>query len=111
MTEMPGSHEGESSDNRPPEPEDVDVPGDIAEDVVPREGPVAAVTYATVQLRRWVVAGVGALAALSIVLSIATVLIRPELEHFVTTFLQLVVGGLIGLAGSVIGFLFGREKS
>lgn len=83
---------------------------DIAEDLVPNEDPVTSLKSARNELRRWIVGGVGALMALAMLLSFILVLSRPSLAEFAGQFLQLVIGGLIGLAGSIVGFLLGRDK-
>ena len=83
---------------------------DIMEDLVPSENPVALFESTKKELRRWVVGGVWALMALAMLLSFVLVLLRPSLVEFAGQFLQLVVGGLIGLAGSIVGFLVGRDK-
>lgn len=86
------------------------LPDEIVEDLAPREDPVTALELSKNELRRWVVGGVGALIALAMVLAFVLVLFRPSLVEFAGQFLQLVVGGLVGLAGSVVGFLFGRDQ-
>lgn len=83
---------------------------DITEDLVPGEDPVALLESAKKELRRWAMGGVWALMALAMLLSFVLVLLRPSLAEFAGQFLQLVVGGLIGLAGSIVGFLVGRDK-
>ena len=83
---------------------------DITEDLVPSENPVTLFESAKKELRRWVVGGVWALMALAMLLSFVLVLLRPSLAEFAGQFLQLVVGGLIGLAGSIVGYLVGRDK-
>ena len=83
---------------------------DITEDLVPSDDPVTLFEAAKKELRRWVVGGVWALMALAMLLSFVLVLLRPSLAEFAGQFLQLVVGGLIGLAGSIVGFLVGRDK-
>lgn len=64
---------------------------------------------ATFQLRRWIIGGIGALLAVTIIYSVSVVLIRPELADFVKDFAQLVVGALIALGATAVGFLFGRN--
>ena len=89
------------------------LPGqDIDEDIIPLEDkPVARrVVEATIQLRRWIVAGLGALAALILIIAPLMVLIRPQLADFSRSFLQIALTGLFGLGGTVVGFLFAREK-
>lgn len=83
---------------------------DITEDLVPSENPVALFESTKKELRRWAMGGVWALMALAMLLSVVLVLLRPALAEFAGQFLQLVVGGLIGLAGSIVGFLVGRDK-
>lgn len=83
---------------------------EISEDLVPSEDPVTLLESTKQEMRRWVVGGVWALMALAMILSFAIVLFRPALVEFAGQFLQLVVGGLIGLAGSIVGFLVGRDK-
>lgn len=82
---------------------------DISEDLVPGEGAVTTLEQAKNELRRWVIGGVGALIALAMTLSFLLTLLRPGLAEYSVQFLQVVVGGLIGLAGTAVGFLFGRE--
>lgn len=83
---------------------------EIAEDLMPGEDPVTALESTKQETRRWVVGGVWTLMALAMILSFVIVLFRPALAEFASQFLQLVVGGLIGLAGSIVGFLVGRDK-
>ncbi|MCA1671783.1 MAG: hypothetical protein LC799_06120 [Actinobacteria bacterium] len=83
---------------------------DITEDLVPSEDPVALFESAKKELRRWIVGGLWTLMALAMLLSFVLVLLRPSLAEFAGQFLQLVVGGLIGLAGSIVGFLIGCDK-
>lgn len=83
---------------------------EITEDLVPSDDPVTSLESTRQVMRRWVVGGVWALMALAMILSFVIVLFRPALAEFAGQFLQLVVGGLIGLAGSVVGFLVGRDK-
>ncbi|HEU0086741.1 MAG TPA: hypothetical protein VFQ77_03685 [Pseudonocardiaceae bacterium] len=83
---------------------------EITEDLPPSDDPVIVLEHAKNELRRWVVGGVGGLIALAMLLSFVLVLLRPSLAEFAGQFLQLVVGGLVGLAGSVVGFLFGRDQ-
>jgi hypothetical protein len=98
----------------------------IVEDDIPPSGRVAqaiveygispdtpltrVVADATIQLRRWIVKGLGALMGLVLLLAALIVLIRPELAEFVRTFLEVVLTGLFGFGGPVVGFLFAREK-
>lgn len=85
---------------------------DITEDVIPPEDkPVARrVAEATIQLRRWIVAGLGVLMGLILLIAPLLVLIRPALVDFARTFLQIALAGLFGLGGTVVGFLFAGDK-
>jgi hypothetical protein len=83
---------------------------DIIEYVIPPDTPVARrVDEATIQLRRWTVAGLGILTGLVILLAGLIVLIRPELAEFVRNFSAIALAGLFGFGGPVVGFLFARE--
>lgn len=98
-----------SGDMRESDPSEYGV--EYTERESPREGPLATTkTEATIQLRRWVLLGVGSLMGLTILFSTVAVLIRPSLAEFMADFAQLVVGGLIGLGGTAVGFLFGRDS-
>jgi hypothetical protein len=84
----------------------------INENVIPLEDtPVARrVTEATIQLRRWIVGGLGVLTGMILLINPLLVLIRPELADFARNFLQIALTGLLSLCGTVVGFLFAREK-
>lgn len=82
---------------------------EISEDLMPSEDPVTSLESTRKELR-WIMGGVWALMALAMILSFLVVLFRPSLVEFAGQFLQLIVGGFIGLAGSIVGFLVGREK-
>jgi hypothetical protein len=86
---------------------------DIDEDVIPPEDKpvVRRVAEANIQLRRWIVAGIGVLAALILLITPLSALIRPELADFARNFLQIALTGLFGLGGTVVGFLFAREEN
>jgi hypothetical protein len=85
---------------------------DIDEDIIPPENkPVARrVAEANIQLRRWIVAGIGGLIALILLIASILALARPELTDFARNFLQVALTGMFGLGGTVVGFLFAREK-
>jgi len=101
MTESPDDESAEPAE--PPSAE-------ISEDIFPNEAPVTSLEQANIELRRWVVLGLGSLITLAMFLGFIAVLVRPSLADFTKDFLQLVIGGLIGLAGSAIGFLFGQGQ-
>ncbi|GAA1862871.1 hypothetical protein GCM10009772_43270 [Pseudonocardia alni subsp. carboxydivorans] len=84
--------------------------GDLDEDLPPQEGPLTRRERERGRLRRWVVAGLGFLMTLVLVVGPLIVLLRPELSQFATTYIQVTVGGFLGVAGTVVGFLFGRER-
>ncbi|MGH3794018.1 MAG: hypothetical protein ACRDSP_03935 [Pseudonocardiaceae bacterium] len=83
---------------------------EITEDVVPNEDPVTSFTQAKNGLRHWVVGGIGGLIAFAILLSCVLVLLRPSAAEFAVQLLQIVVVGLVGLAGCVVGVLLGRDQ-
>lgn len=84
----------------------------IDENVIPLEDtPVARrVAEATIQLRRWIVGGLGVLMGVILLTDSLIVLIRPELADFAREFLQISLTGLLGLGGPIVGFLFARER-
>lgn len=82
----------------------------IEHDIPPDTPVVRRVTEATMQLRRWVVAGLGSLTGLVVLLGALIVLVRPELAEFVHNFLGVALTGLFGFGGAIVGFLFAREK-
>lgn len=84
-------------------------PGPFVEDEAPTEGPVTATEQPVDHLRRMTVRGIGVLLLSAIALGAIVVVIRPELADFAKSFLQIAVGGLIGLGGTVVGFLFARS--
>jgi hypothetical protein len=49
---------------------------------------------------------------MTLILLITSILVlaRPELTDFARSFLQVALTGMFGLGGSVVGFLFAREK-
>lgn len=83
---------------------------DIHENVVPTNKVVAYIESANIELRRWVVGGVGSLIALLMILSAMIVMVRPEAANFASSYVQTGLAGLIGIAGSVVAFLFTRDK-
>lgn len=83
---------------------------DIDEDVEPGTRPIVRFEKANNRLRRWIVAGLGILLAWVLGLAPLMVLVRPELVDFATSYTQVSIGGLLGIAGSVVGFLFAREQ-
>jgi hypothetical protein len=84
---------------------------DIDEDFIPPNKAVAYTESANIELRRWVVGGVGGLIALLLILAPAVVVVRPEAANFASSYVQTGLAGLIGIAGSVVAFLFVRDKS
>lgn len=86
--------------------------GDINEEVIPPEDkPVVRLETSYIQLRRWVVAGVGGLIGIVLFLSPVLVLVRPEAANFAASYLQTGLAGLFGIGGSVVTYLFTRERS
>jgi hypothetical protein len=85
--------------------------GDIDENVIPPEDkPVARIETASIQLRRWVVAGVGGLIGMVLLLSPMIVILRPEATNFAASYMQTGLAGLFGIGGAVVAYLFTRER-
>lgn len=84
----------------------------FTENQQPREQPLTLAKREAEKsaLRRWVIVGLGALIALTIILSFILVAIQPTLGEYVLKLSQPVLSGLIGLAGSAVGFLFARSE-
>lgn len=85
------------------------LPGqDIREDIIPGDQPVAQMQKeaANIQLRRWIVLGLGILMAIILIVTPLVAVIDPA---FARDYLQIALTGLFGLGGPVVGFLFARE--
>ena len=78
---------------------------------VPEDTPLARVEIPSIQLRRWVVAGLGGLVGLVLLISPLMILVEPELLAFATSYLQTALAGLFGIGGTVVAYLFTRDPS
>lgn len=93
-------------------PDDARPPAEYDEREPMREEPVVDTikTVAIIQLRRWVIIGLGVLLAGTIIGVLGIVAVRPELAGFGAVFAHVVAGGLLALAFIAVLCLFGRAQ-
>lgn len=84
----------------------------IDENIAPIENTpvVQRVTESTIQLRRWIVLGLGVLIGMTILLYALLELVHPERDESARNFLQTALTVLVSSGGPIVAFLFAREN-